>query len=326
MAKQKIILIVATASIIAILVIILLNNQGRNEPSKINNDDTATKQEKLTNEYIHIFNIDKKDEHNKKVRSEIIQGNYGKIDSIGIRNNIPSDYNDSSPLIELRFFEKQIDDNLIPLYLNEFSVDSNRPKGEMMSGGSGYIRGYGIRFGLEIADKLDGGCDLQWDTEYIAYGSYHLSGDPNNIYRGRTSKLSFRTPKSLGPGEIYRVDLVLVDRIKEQQEKDLVRIAKEEIARIEKEETITFQISEFPKYDESFMWSARYHDGNIDREFTRNDSSFILKGPNKLGGELVILYFTREVTHVWLYVSNVQKRILNLPEGGIKGVRYFFKE
>ena len=306
MSKLKITLIVLFGIIVTIFgIVIFFNLQTENESTELNN-------KVVPDSHVLTSVIDKQDEHSKIVLSEILQGNYGRVDSMGIKNAIPSDYNDFSTLIEFRTFEKQSDGTIRPYYVSSLKLLSQVTHGEKLSGGTYGVKGYGLRLGL--ADKLDWQSYLLYDTEYTVYGSYHLPEDPNKLIRGRTSELRFRTPKSLAPGEIYRVDLILVDRIKEQQEQEQTKIAKEERARIEKEEAITIQIKDFPKYNEPGIWMAGYHDGNKSREFQNINNMFILKGPNKLGGDLAIYYNMKGSNHVWLYTKNIQKRTLQFPE------------
>jgi hypothetical protein len=87
-----------------------------------------------------------------------------------IRNFLPSECNDSTPLIEVRSFERRIDEIIEPLYLKMLGLYSQVPKGEIVAGGSGSygVDGYGLR--IALADKKDGGTYLIWDTEYSAIG------------------------------------------------------------------------------------------------------------------------------------------------------------
>ena len=208
--------------------------------------------------------IDREDEYNKLVRTDIQNGNYAKKDSEGIQNSIPSDYNNSTALIELRSFDRKLDGSIQPFYLYGLGVHS---KNYNAPGGGYGIHGYGLRLGLEKTDKREGLSELLWDTEYTVFGQYHIPGDPNNEYEGVTSKVNFKTPKSLPPGAIYRVDLILVDKIREKAEQEKTRIAKEERARKEKEETITLQFTEYPKFTEIGTLDVGYDDGKKSRAF-----------------------------------------------------------
>ncbi len=212
MGKHKM-TIAAIVGCIAILAgVIHFSLQKNSEESPTDNNDVSINQEDL----IQITTISKQDEYNQLVRKDIFNGNVQRVDSNGIRNRMPSasDYNDSTPLIEMRFYERDFNNIIKPLYLERLSIESQADKGELISGGGYLAGGYGLRLGLaKIGDGLS---SLLWDREYSTFGTYYL-GDPNDRYAKRTSEVKFRTPKSLGPGEIYRVDLILIDRIKEKE-------------------------------------------------------------------------------------------------------------
>jgi hypothetical protein len=252
------------------------------------------------------------DKYNGLVRSEILGGNVSRVDSMGIRNYLPSDCNISTPLIELRTFERELDGTVQPLHLFSLGLLSQVPRGTTLSGGDYGVDACGLRVGL--AWELDGSLYLAYDTEYTARGVYHRSEDPNNIVRGQTAEVRFRTPAKLAPGEIYRVDLILIDKIKEGQAAEQAEVVKTERARAEEDEKITLRFAHFPEQKQHGIWQAVYHDGNRSRGFEQaGDGTFFLKGPNKLGGELLVYLHTDEDFHPWLYVTTVQKRMFQFP-------------
>lgn len=208
MSKHKITIAVTIGCIAILFGVIYFSLQKTPEilTSDINDIDEIIKEDLVT---INI--LSKEDEYNQLVREDILNGNVQRVDSNGIRNCMPSasDYNDSTPLIEIRFYERDLNNIIKPLYLETLLIESQAAKGELISGGGYLAGGYGLRLGL--AKIGDGLTSLLWDREYSILGTYYL-GDPNNSYPLRTSKVKFRTPISLGPGEIYRVDLILVDK------------------------------------------------------------------------------------------------------------------
>ncbi len=254
--------------------------------------------------------IEAQTEYNQAVRSKLVGGGLLRLDSMGIKNSVPAAYNDSTPLIEIRTFVRQLDGTVRPLYLYSLGLQAQQ---HFKGSGSRTVKGYGLRTGL--ASKEGGLSYLIWDTEYEAAGTYHLPEDPNYITRGRTATVRFRTPVRIAPGEICRVDLILVDRIEEREAAEQARIAQEERARVEEEEKITLQFSQFPGHEEPGKWQVGYHDGDRGGLFERaEDGTFVLKGPNALGGDIVVYYHDVEDSlHPWLYVANVGKRTLQLP-------------
>ncbi len=208
MGKHKITIAATIGCIVILFGVIYFSLQKTPEILTSDNNDN---EEFVQEDIVTISILSKEDEYNQLVREDILNGNVQRVDSNGIRNRMPSasDYNDSTPLIEIRFYERDLNNIIKTLYLETLLIDSQAAKGELISGGGYLAGGYGLRLGLaKIGDGLS---SLLWDREYSILGTYYL-GDPNNRYTQKTSEVKFRTPKSLGPGEIYRVDLILVDR------------------------------------------------------------------------------------------------------------------
>jgi len=152
--------------------------------------------------------IEKEDYHNRLVRSEIFAGNVGRVDSMGVKNHLPGSCDSSTPLVEIRTFERQLDGSIQPFVIADLGVFAQEP----LSGCQYAVGGCGLR--IALGKELDGSLYLLYDTEYTVSAVYHRPDDPPNIIRGKTRELIFRTPAKPAPGAIYRVDLILVDRIK----------------------------------------------------------------------------------------------------------------
>ena len=304
MFKSKILYLIIVLSIISLVDIIIftlnkLNGQEINEIPIQENKDVIVK----------IFNPDSN--YAKQIHKQIIEKGKFFTDTEGIKTSIWFSDDSNTPLIEILCKERTLDNTILPLVVSSIDIVSQ----EINYGMSHSIKGTGLRINIGN-DCNSKDVKLQFNTEYTVKGIYHLPEDPNNIARGQTSKVTFRTPKSLSPCEIYRVDLILIDRIKEQQELEQAKIAKAERARIENEETITLQFSDFPKYDNHGIWQIEYSDGKKARSFKRiDDKIFALKGPNKLGGDISVYYLTTDNDfHPWLNITDVQKRMLHLPD------------
>ncbi len=195
MNKYKILLIIILFLLAISTSFLIFYNLGGKNPINIGNS-------------IKIEILPKDNEYNRLIRSEISLGNKGKVDTKGIRNHVSSDFNELSPLIEFRSFIREKDGNLYPFNIALLNIMSQEP----LSGAAYGVDANGLRVGLN--NQLDGMLYLLYDVEYAVVGTYHKPGDPNNIFRGKTEELKFRTPKKLEPGELCRVDLILIDMLK----------------------------------------------------------------------------------------------------------------
>lgn len=312
MFKSKIFYLATILSITSLLCVAIftLNKKNEHEINEKSIPENNKRPISGDNDII-VENFYPESTYAKQIHNQIIEKGKFFTDSEGIRTSIWFSDDINTPLIEILCKERTLDNSILPLDISSLEIVSQ----EIIYGMTHEIKGSGLRIDIGN-DRRSKDPKLLFNTEYTVKGIYHLPEDPNNIARGQTSKVTFRTPKSLSPGEIYRLNLILIDRIKEQQEQEQAKIAKEEKARIEDEETITLQFSNLPKYSKPGIWQIEYSDGNKVRSFRRiDDETFILKGPNKLGGDISVYYYTTDDNfYPWINITDVQQRTLQLPD------------
>ena len=151
----------------------------------------------------------------KHIHNQIVEKGKYFTDTEGIKTSIWFTDDSNTPLIEILCKERTLDNTILPLVVSSMDIVSQ----EITYGMSHPIKGTGLRINIGN-DWNSKDVKLKFNTEYTAMGVYHLPEDPNTTARGQTSKVTFRTPKSLEPGEIYRVNLILIDRIKEKESKE----------------------------------------------------------------------------------------------------------
>jgi len=247
-------------------------------------------------------------EHNTKVRSEIRGKDRNLLDSQGINTSLSSAYDENTPLIEILCKIRELDGTIKPLKVRSLNIITTDGK----NGGSYGVKGLGFR--TELAYEPGSICKLLYGEEYRVTATYKPNDESRYIF-AKDSKTSFRTPESLRPGEIYQIDLVVVDRIKEQKLREEKAALKEEA----KAKSLRVTLHEPPKYSFPGIWNIFYHDGTKMYVFRKiQDGDYVLRGPKKLGGDLLVFYAGIEQgieqNISWLYLSGLKKRDIDFPE------------
>jgi len=236
-------------------------------------------------------------------------------DSNGVNTYISKKYEGSSPLVELLFKTRDEEGKLQPLWIRHLYLQTHD------SGCNYGVRGNGFR--IEIRKEKEKHEDyyipLLLDREYTGIAHFEGAYDPVQMVPGKSGEVKFRTPASLGPGEIYRMEVVFVDKMWERELLQLRKAAEEQLERIKEEEAITVRVTDCPAWAELGLLSGIYSYGKTIREFHDYKSPGLMevKGPNRLGGELVVYgRKTGGASRMWAYISEVSLRDVNLPEDG----------
>ena len=240
-------------------------------------------------------------EYNRAVRNEIQEKGLSFVDSRGISNCLSSrDVN--TPLIEIHCFMRDLDGTIRPCRVRSlYMVSSDGRGGDYGVRGVGFRTELGLDYG-EIARLLYG-------KRYSVVAGYEPNNGPGVVY-AKESETFFETPASLGPGEIYKVELVVVDRIKERKKLE-EKMALKERAR---EETLNLKLSDPPQYPFKGAWVVLYYDGKTKQRFDRKpENCFMLAGPMDLGGEVLAYYSNGVENRTWVYLRKLEKRQIDLP-------------
>jgi hypothetical protein len=245
-----------------------------------------------------------------KLPADVLRPWAVELSPAGVKTIMTSEYTSGTRLVELHFMGRELNGEINPVSLNFVQLQragaGEGPRGFQMDGGKALRLGIG-QDGGNMRSVLLGG-------EYLVTG-YAPSG-VNAVVKGPVP--CFRIPEDLAKGALYRVQLLLVDKIHEQivleQQAAEARRKKE----LEEKEKITIHVRKYPEGATEGSLVAGYYDGVRAREFSEHGSigELALKGPNKLGGELVV-YFTSKATGeitTWAYVKEVQKRVVDLPD------------
>lgn len=231
------------------------------------------------------------------------------LDASGIKTLMTTEYSEDIPLVEISFMIRDHDTKVKPFKV--VSVGLSRSSGSW--GGDYTVGGIGLRMG--VGKDRSNLRSLLLGEEYIIR-SFWLPGREDAISTAHLQP-KFKIPETLGKNEVYKVSLLLKDELLEERLLAEQKAEAERKKRIEKEETITIRIKDFPKYSSQGRWIAAYHNGRRGRESTERDSEgdIIIKGPNKLGGELAVVFysFAERTTRLWVYLKNVRKRVINFP-------------
>ena len=248
------------------------------------------------------------DEYNRLIRSQIDRKTLASMDSRGIQNYLSSTYRPDTPLVEIHCQKRDMDGKISPFPVSDLIIDSQDP----VAGGGYGLNGAGLR--LEIGSKEGETRNLLYGAEYTVYGIYHSPNDPPNLIRGRTSEVTFRTPASLGPGEMLKLDLVLVDEQKAKELAEQSKLAAERQKVIEEREAITVTLD--PPIKSPSELVVCYSDGASTKEVSwRGHDKLILKGPNQLGGELLVFDLSADgKPRLWTYIGRLNDRQISLPK------------
>ena len=242
----------------------------------------------------------------KQIRSEI-RDHHGSnfIDSEGIKTSLSGVIDVNIPLLEILCMCRDLEGEVHPAEVNSLYIV------EPGYGTNHEVNGTAFRT-IIGKDSQYNWPRLECGFQYQVTASYR--DESKKIIWATQSIANFSIPKELDAGDIYRVELIVIDKIKEYKAIEQAMTAKEERTRIEKEETITLQFSRFPDQKEQGAWLMEYYVGNESGSFRQiEDNTYFKKGPNKLGGDLIVYYNYDYYFSPWLYISNVQKRTLQLP-------------
>ena len=321
---RKVIIILFSLVAIACVLIILSINQQSGQQYRINNNQNLNEEQNRRpgespdepsrslspQGYAAIISqeILKKAEAN--LPEEGLRPGATHLSADGVRILLPYEYTSNTPIIELHFMARELNGNIHPIKLENISLERKEPpsgRGYTMNGATILRVGVTDHFYKHMMRPLLLG------AEYEVL-NYRLVG-VNGPIRGPSP--AFRVPENLGPDEIYKIKLLLVDKIYEHQELQKQKAAAQRRKRLEIEEAITVTIQKDAIQGQEGPLVCLYSVGEKNREFHNGQSSgqMTLKGPNKLGGELVV-YTSPPGQHFrsWCYIKNLQKRNVSIPD------------
>lgn len=221
-------------------------------------------------------------------------------------------------ILELRFLKRDLTGHLSHLSVENIRITGDihfvntRFGGEAISGIRMAIGGTGPRSrvmhpGVEY--KIDG------------------IGLPGELRTKRTfpSEPTFTIPKDLPANSVYKVELVVLDEQLNKQFAEEKELDRKQYAQRVKEESITVNLA---KSEVELTRGAAYYQVetykqkpvNSGKEAAFNkESCAVIPGPNKLGGELVVVGIMtgssgQRFLCSYAYIRNLDKRIVSIPE------------
>jgi len=232
------------------------------------------------------------------------------LDSEGIRTLLTTEYTEDTPLVEMSFMMRNLDGKI--KLLKVASVGLSRISGNW--GGDYTVDGIGLRMGL--GKERSNLRSLLLGEEYFIR-SFWLPGGEDAISTAHL-KPKFKIPETLGRNQVYKVQLLLLDEILERELLEKQKAEAKRRKEIEEKETITVKVTQRPGFAAESKFIGVYHDGIRHREFYQDElkDQLVLKGPNKLGGELLVSFISKPDRKLvlWAYLKNVTNRDINLPE------------
>jgi len=237
------------------------------------------------------------------IRKEIKESGIG-FHSGDTMTYLGSDYSEETPLIELSFQIKKLDGCIEPLKVAHLGLKR-----------AGWNNSYeveGITLRLQLGSNQVNNKTLLFGKEYTTTGIFPLGDHSEYEFSGNTRGVKMKVPDEVGPGKVCRINMVLIDEIREKElhaKKEAEKIERERIA---EEEKITVTFEELP----SKSLVVLYKIGDHEREAPLTDLNskcVEMKGPNKLGGELAV-FRADSSARCWAYIKNLQKRDITLPK------------
>ena len=153
---------------------------------------------------------------------------------------------------------------------------------------------------------------MAYDKEYRVVACYPPD---SGLVGNYDSYAIFRTPAHLDDGEIYRVELIVLDKVERARREEEEKLKREEYERLKKEEAITIRV-EYPSDVNDGFCSASYAPRNERHVGTGDDcttrGTITIPGPNPLNGELFVSMYPGR--RVWCYINDLDKRMVQLPQ------------
>jgi hypothetical protein len=226
-------------------------------------------------------------------------------DANGITTILPRRYTEGIPLVEMRFKKIALDGKVLPM--NITIVDLVSPG----FGGANYsVGGTGMRLAAVLTRDPNGySRELVFGKEYVAQ-AYSIEG-VQTAFNTEPLRPAFTVPTVLDVNTVYRVDLILKDEVLESELAAKKEADALKMSRLVEEEKIVVNTASPPLGG----LVAVYQVGTMGREFTPDAAGLlVLKGPNKLGGELAVYPRTGGANGVWAYIPKLEKRQVELPK------------
>jgi len=132
------------------------------------------------------------------------------------------------------------------------------------------------------------------------------------IVMGVPYQTTLKIPNELENGKVYQIQVVLRDLLKEKTDAERLQAEAERLRRLSEEEKITVRVTPVPES----RFVVMYDDGVRSREGSPAESGgdvVVMKGPNKLGGELAV-FLTKAGAPCWAYIKSLDKRTITLPK------------
>lgn len=242
-------------------------------------------------------------EEDQSVRAEIIQKGLD-FKSNDTMTYLGSNYSENTPLVEIKTQIREIDGSVKPLRVPDLGLWR-----------IGWANSYGVEgdtLRLQLGDEQLNRVTLLFGEEYNIVGNFPVDKEPQYEFTGRTREQKFIIPSKVDQGKICRINVVLIDKLLEKELNVKKEEQKKQLEEIAEQETIKVTWSEVPAGP-----FVIYYDGSRVREEVLEDpnAAFIeMKGPNELGGELVVFVTDSNTARCWAYIQNLKKRLIKLPE------------
>ncbi len=295
MPKNVFVTVVVAAAVMSVIIVVAIQ---RGQPP-----ETSTRTDNLVNGSYAVGEIVPLADCN--IPADVLKPRHSYEGPDGIKTFVPRNYKPGLPFVEMRFLRRDLDGNLVPYEVERVGLSSLRG-----AGGSTRVGGMsGMRMAV-TDDAVASYRNVKPGNDY-RISHYQLEGQSLAIH---TEPLmpAFHVPEDLPPNSVYRVNLVIKDEILEKELLARKEAAKTRRERIAEEEKITITLAEVPSRPLAIL----YHAGNRVREVTwadPNENGVEIRGPNKLGGELVACT-TESGLRYWAYIRNLRRRDITLPK------------
>ncbi len=250
-------------------------------------------------------------QHNLNMRAEIRDKGLKFLNTEGNRVCLSREYTPASPLVEIIPMKRDINGqvSLLPvevLFIGRADIESVSFSRDV----------YGTGLCLQISSQPLQDFHLLYDAEYEVAPGY-IPAEGQDRIDAYDSKITFRTPDHLNDGEIYRVKLVLIDKIVDLHKAKVAKFKEEEKERIAKEEAIRIHVKYPEDVNADYLLASYVYDVGQKIGFDRGlTGELILPGPNPLNGELYVCFGRNQNDRngwPWCYVANLSERTVDLP-------------
>jgi len=244
-------------------------------------------------------------QNSRGIPTEALKPFSNHLDANGVKTMLPVDYVAGMPLVEVRFMQSTMNRRVIPMKVE--TVELTQIGGTF---GGGYsIGGTAMRM---AAGNTPSPRTFVCGREYLVR-AFRVEGTMDAVDT-RPLEPKFRVPDKMEPNTVYMVNLVLKDELLESELGAKKQAEAEEMKRLAVEEQIVVRATEYLPG----RLVGIYDDGTRSREFysANGERSLVLKGPNRLGGELMVYGMGADgrTQEAWAYTPKLDKRQVDMPK------------